>query len=729
MKKILFISIVIISNFFFITNIAFTQGNNLQDKETFEDWLSGQANLDGIPLSILKKYYDDDSHIDKINILTENIKERKALIIKRREIMNEEDGSYDQVKVQELTEGIKKHTDRIKLFGDSINKGLEESWQTEREKEAKAREGLSENDLAEGLQAMRLHVDDLLRSEKNKCGKELKGIVLKQFKRFDRIVTELQYIEINISIIEEEITSGNVRSICDPKLPELEASYNTLKANSTGKSGIERFEKNNGKQRLAMLLELGPYIGKLEAKDKVKSAINSAPDPCLEFIESNKEDFKKYEILLEKLDDRTKLAKQRFKKIELWVSENPCDAEKKTAQKDKVDKEEEKVEPEDEKEDEPVVIKQKRCPSDRMIKDDKGNCVCDSEKYIPDPNDPNNCLSLEELEQEAAEDSEDDTFDCAKFDERLLEMSTSYSKTINPITLRFTEHERTALRIFDDSKLAGVNPCGNTSLVRSFKVAKDANNDLNTEKLYLELDIARMYAIGQSCRDELWAFLRKMEVLMQNITEVEERYKSLLGRWNENNCKEEDEDNGIPWHAQDPDRNPIGDLVGGAGTEIPGDNIDNDNDGLIDEAPDEGSVVEEPIDKVRYVAVRMSGSGYRRNWAGHADKITGESYHVWRVPAGQPIQDRLNEIIAGIREGSERACASKQPALCPCAPWPDFWNSAGPSFDFLEYSESRSELENKYRCENTTFHGQSGYICFRYDYENITWNDLPAECR
>lgn len=112
----------------------------------------------------------------------------------------------------------------------------------------------------------------------------------------------------------------------------------------------------------------------------------------------------------------------------------------------------------------------------------------------------------------------------------------------------------------------------------------------------------------------------------------------------------------------------------------------------------------EPPATKKYYLLKRSGTGYRKFWGGYSTKYTGYDYSYWyatheEVSAALPsFSDLTNKNVAPCANG---------PALCPCPPYPDIWQSG--KIEVVGAFENYSEIE-PYRCDNPHY-GGSYLIC------------------
>ncbi len=214
------------------------------------------------------------------------------------------------------------------------------------------------------------------------------------------------------------------------------------------------------------------------------------------------------------------------------------------------------------------------CPSYRMELDRNGNCTCKPE-FIPDGDE---CKTLDEIEDEAKSDGAGEDVDCEHILAEVRALDGQYAPRIMPKSSSYTSHVELALKLLNDRM---ADPCNNAAFANSMDQARKLHDDLIGINRQLSADVAEIWGRGgYSCPDIIIAEGEFVDPMKEEIRDITDIQSYLEDKWLEFNCKQEEIDDLSPDLAHDGNRNPAGNVVGGSGSEFPGDGFDNDGDNM-----------------------------------------------------------------------------------------------------------------------------------------------------
>lgn len=215
-----------------------------------------------------------------------------------------------------------------------------------------------------------------------------------------------------------------------------------------------------------------------------------------------------------------------------------------------------------------------KCGSERQYVDDDGKCQCKDE-YIEDEG---KCLTLIEIEDRAREESDGGQVDCKLIIDKMMGVYHNNLNKINQSISRFNNHAELAIKLLND-RLS--DACNNSAFANSLKYARESNEEIEYYLQGMRGTFAELWGEGgYQCPELILTEEEYIEPLFDRMKTSINTMDYLNEKWLEFNCKNEELDDLNPFATNDPSRDPAGNIVGGSGTDFPGDGIDNDGDGL-----------------------------------------------------------------------------------------------------------------------------------------------------
>ncbi len=125
----------------------------------------------------------------------------------------------------------------------------------------------------------------------------------------------------------------------------------------------------------------------------------------------------------------------------------------------------------------------------------------------------------------------------------------------------------------------------------------------------------------------------------------------------------------------------------------------------------------------KYYLFKRSGNGYRKMWAGWANSLTGYDYFFLHILASDLQTQKA--AYSQFEQATTNAC-DRGPALCPCPPTPDIWQSGNVE---LIGSFNTAEEMDSFRCDNPHY-GPYNLICnmWEVDSDPKYWEPINAIC-
>ncbi len=203
------------------------------------------------------------------------------------------------------------------------------------------------------------------------------------------------------------------------------------------------------------------------------------------------------------------------------------------------------------------------CSTDRMEPDERGNCKCKPE-FIPVDD---NCLTLDEIEQQARADGAGEDVDCEALVRGVHKLHNDNAPSVTSKVAVFIDHAELALKLLNDRSS---DPCNNAAFANSMDITKKENENLEALGQKLRGGMATLWGNGgYQCGEMIDAESELIDPILEEMIDVQDIQGLLEAKWLEYNCKQEDIDDLTPDLTHDPNRNPSGNVSGASGSDFP----------------------------------------------------------------------------------------------------------------------------------------------------------------